>query len=186
MTMNSVCRIRQERKEMPENSEGETLKAMASVKKSMRVLNKSLSESLRKLEESIFRISALGEVHIKLITTLMDVLGVPEEQRPVLDFPPAPIEAVSLAERSEAVTSGILRTVIRSLTKPCAEISKALIDAKEKINEAIGNFNTYEIEILARMLTKDPERYLDLDEQAAYRDKIRKWHQQLKDAFERP
>jgi hypothetical protein len=36
------------------------------------------------------------------------------------------------------------------------------------------------------MLTKDPERYLDLDEQAAYRDKIRKWHQQLKDAFEKP
>jgi len=170
---------------MPQNSE-ETLKAIASVKKSMRALNKSLSETLRKLEESIFRISALGEDHIKLITTLMDVLGVPEEQRPSLDFPPAPIEAVSLAERSEAVTSGILRTVIRSLTKPCIEISRALIDAKEKINASIGNFNTYEMEILARMLTKDPERYLDLDEQAAYRDKIRKWHQQLKDAFEKP
>ena len=173
-------------KEMPENSEDETQRAVASVKKSIRVLNKSLTTSLRKLEESIFQISALGEAHIKLITTLMDVLGVPEEQRPTLDFPAAPIEAVSLAERSEAVTSGILRTVIESLTKPCAEISKALIDAKEKINASIGNFNTYEMEILARMLNKDPERYLDLDEQAAYRDKIRKWHQQLKDAFERP
>jgi hypothetical protein len=170
---------------MPENSEDETLKATASVKKSMRVLNKSLSESLRKLEQSIFQISALGEAHIKLITTLMDVLGVPEEQRPLLDFPPAPIETVSLAERSEAVVSGILRSVIKSLTKPCIEISKALIDAKEKINATIGNFNTYEMEILSRMLSKDPERYLDPDEQAAYRDKIRKWHQQLKEAFEK-
>jgi hypothetical protein len=171
-------------KEMPENPEDETLKALSSVRKSMRVLNKSLSQSLEKLEESILQISALGEAHIKLITTLMDVFGVPEEQRPALDFPPAPIEAVSLAERSEAVTSGMLRPVIKSLTKPCIEISKALIDAKEKINASIGNFNTYEMEILARMLSKDPERYLDLDEQAAYRDKIRKWHQQLKDAFE--
>ncbi len=171
---------------MPENTEDETTKAVASVKKSMRALNKSLSESLRRLEESIFQISALGEAHIKLITTLMDVLGVPEEQRPALDFPPAPIEVVSLAERSEAVTSGILRPLVRSLTKPCIEISRALIDAKEKINSTIGNFNTYEMEILARMISKDPERYLDLDEQAAYREKIRKWHQQLKDAFERP
>jgi len=171
---------------MPGNTDDETLKAIYSVKNSMRVLNKSLLGSLRKLEESVFQISALGEAHIKLITTLMDVLGVPEEQRPPLDFPTAPIEEVSLAERSEVVASGILRAVIRSLTRPCIEISKALIDAKEKINTTIGNFNTYEMEILARMLTKDPERYLDLDEQAAYRDKIRKWHQQLKDAFERP
>jgi len=171
---------------MPQSTEEETLKAMASVRQSMRVLNKSLSESLRKLEESIIRISALGEAHIKLITTLMDVLGVPEEQRPALDFPPAPIEVISLAERSEAVTSGILRTVIRSLTRPSIEISRALNDAIEKINASIGNFSTYEMEILARMLTKDPERYLDPDEQAAYRDKIRKWHQQLKDTFEKP
>jgi hypothetical protein len=176
----------EEKKEMSENPEEETLKALASLKKSMVVLNKHLSESLRKLEESIFRISALGEVHIKLITTLMDILGVPEDQRPPLDFPPAPIEAVSFTERSEAVVSGMLHMVIKSLTKPCIEISKALIDAKEKINAAIGNFNTYEMEVLARMLTKDPERYLDSDEQVAYREKIRKWHQQLKEAFERP
>jgi hypothetical protein len=36
------------------------------------------------------------------------------------------------------------------------------------------------------MQTKDPERYLGPDEQVAYREKIRKWHQQLKEAFERP
>lgn len=171
---------------MWENSEEETLKALASVKRSMQVLNKNLSKSLRVLEESIFRISALGELHIKLITTLMDVLGVPEDQRPLLDFPPAPIEVVSSAERSEAIVGGMLRIVIRSLTKPCIEISKALVEAKEEINVAIGNFNTYEMEILARMLTKDPERYLGPDEQVAYREKIRKWHQQLKEAFERP
>jgi hypothetical protein len=171
---------------MWENSEEETLKALASVKRSMQALNKNLSKSLRVLEESIFRISALGELHIKVITTLMDVLGVPEDQRPLLDFPPAPIEAVSSAERSEAIVGGILRIVIRSLTKPCIDISKALVEAKEEINVAIGNFNTYEMEILARMLTKDPERYLGPDEQVAYREKIRKWHQQLKEAFERP
>lgn len=171
---------------MWENSEEETLKALASVKRSMQVLNKNLSKSLRVLEESIFRISALGELHIKLITTLMDVLGVPEDQRPLLDFPPAPIEAVSSAERSEAIVGGMLRIVIMSLTKPCKEISKALVEAKENINTAIGNFNTYEMEVLARMLTKDPERYLGPDEQVAYREKIRKWHQQLKEAFERP
>jgi hypothetical protein len=171
---------------MAENTEEDTLKALASVKKSMEVLNKNLSEALRKLEEGIFRISSLGEVHIKLIMTLMDVLGVPEDQRPALDFPSAPIEAVSFAERSEALVSGMLRIVIKSLTKPCIEISKALIAAKEKINVEIGNFDTYEMEVLARMLTKDPERYLDPDEQAAYREKIKKWHQQLKEAFERP
>jgi hypothetical protein len=171
---------------MTENPEEETLKALASVKKSMEALNKNLSESLRKLEEGIFRISALGEVHIKLITTLMDVLGVPEDQRPLLAFPSAPIEAVSFAERSEATVSGILRIIIKSLEKPCGEISKALTAAKEEISVTIGNFNTYEMEVLARMLTKDPKRYLDPDERLAYREKIKKWHQQLKEAFEKP
>ena len=171
---------------MVEESSEETLEALASVKKSMEVLNRNLSEALQRLEEAILRVSSIGEVHIKLITTLMDVLSVPEDQRPALDFPSAPIEATSLAERSEAIVSGILRIVIKSLTKPCIEISKSLIAAKEKINVAIGNFDTYEMEVLARMLTKDPERYLDSEEQIAYREKIRKWHQQLKEAFERP
>ncbi len=171
---------------MTENSEEEALKALTSVKKSMDVLNRNLSESLRKLEEGIFRISSLGEAHIKLIVTLMDVLGVPEDQRPPLAFPSAPIEAVSFAERSEATVSGILRIVIKSLSKPCGEISKALIAAKEQINVTIGNFDTYEMEVLAGMLTKDPERYLGSDEIGAYREKIQRWHRQLKDAFEKP
>jgi hypothetical protein len=169
-----------------ETTDKGTFEALASLKKSMEALNKNLSNALGRLEEAILRISSLGEVHIKLITTLMDVLSVPEDQRPALDFPPAPIEATSLAERSEAIVSGILRVVIKSLTKPSNEISKALLAAKEKINMAIGNFDTYEMEVLARMLTKDPERYLDSEEQIAYREKIRKWHQQLKEAFERP
>jgi hypothetical protein len=177
--------MNEEGERIPENPEEETLKALASVRKSIAGLSKHLSESLRKLEEAIFRISALGEIHIKLITTLMDVLGVPEDQRPSLDFPPAPIEAVSSAERTEATVSGMLHQVIQSLPKSCIEISKALIDAKEKINASIGNFSTYEMEILARMLTKDPERYLDPDEQVAYREKIKKWRQQLKEAYER-
>jgi hypothetical protein len=174
------------RKVMTENSEEETLNALTSVKKSMDVFNKSLSESLRKLEEGIFRISSLGEAHIMLIVTLMDVLGVPEDQRPQLTFPSAPIEAVSSAERSEAIVSGILRIVIKSLSKRCGDISKALIASKEQINVTIGNFDTYEMEVLAGMLTKDPQRYLDSDEIVAYREKIKRWHQQLKEAFERP
>jgi hypothetical protein len=171
---------------MADSSEEGILETLASVKKSMEVLSRNLSEALRKLEEAVLRISSLGEVHIRLITTLMDILSVPEDQRPALDFPSAPIEAASLSERSEAIVSGLLRIIIKSLTRPCGEISKALIAAKDRINVAIGNFDTYEMEILARMLTKDPERYLDSEEQIAYRDKIRKWHRQLKEAFERP
>jgi hypothetical protein len=174
------------RKGMTESSEEETLKALTSVKKSMDVLNRNLLETLRKLEEGIFRISSLGEAHIKLIVTLMDVLGVPEDQRPALAFPSAPIEVVSSAERSEATISGILRIVIKSLSKRCGEISKALISTKEQINVTIGNFDTFEMEVLAKMLTKDPERYLDPDEIVAYREKIERWHRQLKEAFEKP
>ncbi|WXG43338.1 MAG: hypothetical protein WED04_04740 [Promethearchaeati archaeon SRVP18_Atabeyarchaeia-1] len=170
---------------MTRNQEDETLRVLTSVKKSMEGMNRNLSKSLRILEEAIIRISALGESHIKLIMTLMDILGVPEDQRPPLDFPSSPTEELLFAERSEVLASGILRTVIKSLRSTSIEISKALTSAKEEINKRIGNFDTYEMEILARMLTKDPERYLDLDEQVAYREKIRKWHRQLKEAFEK-
>jgi len=171
---------------MPRNStDEETYKMLASIKNSLEALNRNLAESLRKLEEGIIRISALGEVHIKLAVTLMDVLGIPEETRPALEFPPAPIGAVISAERSESVVSGYLRTIVKSLTKPCGEIAGALTATKEQINKTIGNFDTYEMEILAKQLKKDPNRLLDADERVAYRGKIRKWHQQLKEAFEK-
>ena len=171
---------------MTTNSEEDNLRVLNSIKKSLATLNKSLSESLRRLEEAIIRISALGEVHIKLAKTLMDVLGIPEEVRPTLDFPVAPVEPVESAERVESVVSGLLRGMVMSLTKSCGDISKAIVASKQEINKLIGNFDTYEMEILARELKKSPDRVLDPDERLAYREKIRKWHRQLIEAFEKP
>jgi len=170
---------------MAANSEEDTLRTLNSIKKSIATLNKSLSASLRRLEQAIFQISALGEVHIKLAKTLMDVLGIPEETRPTLDFPPAPIEPVESAEKAESIISGLLRGIVMSLTKPCGEIAKAIAASKQEINKMVGNFDTYEMEILARELRKWPERVLDPNEQVAYREKIRKWHKQLVEAFQK-
>jgi len=171
---------------MTVDSEDDTLRMLNSIKKSLAALNKGLSDSLRRLEEAIFRISALGEVHIKLAKTLMDVLGIPEEVRPPLDFPPAPVEPVESAERAESMISGLLRGIVMRLAKPCGEIANAITASKQEINKLVGNFDTYEMEILARELRKWPERILDSAEQVAYREKIRKWHKQLIEAFEKP
>jgi hypothetical protein len=171
--------------EMGDTLEEERLSALNSIKKSIATLNKSLSESLRRLEEAIFQISAVGEVHIKLAKTLMDVLGIPEETRPTLDFPPAPVGPVESAEKAETIVSGLLREMVMSLAKTCGAIAKAITASKEEINKMVGNFDTYEMEILARELRKWPERTLDPNEQVAYREKIRKWHKQLVEAFEK-
>nr|MDO8134559.1 hypothetical protein [Candidatus Njordarchaeum guaymaensis] len=171
---------------MAVGSEEDISRTLDSIKKSLAALNKSLSYSLRRLEEAIFRISALGEVHIKLAKTLMDVLGIPEEVRPSLAFPPAPVEPVESVERAESVVSGLLRGIVMSLTKSCGEIAKAMTASKQEINKLIGNFDAYEMEVLAKQLGKWPERVLDPDERIAYREKIRKWHRQLIEAFEKP
>jgi hypothetical protein len=171
---------------MEGSSADEILKTLTSIEESLRRLNSNLSESLQKLQEAIVRISSLGEIHIKLAVSIMDILGIPQEERPSLDFPAAPIEAVESQERAEAKVSGLLRPIVKSLLKPCGEIAKAIIASKEEINRSIGNFDTYELEILARELNKEPKRELDSDERIAYREKIRVWHRGLRVAFEKP
>jgi hypothetical protein len=171
---------------MTANAEKGNLKMLNSIKKSLATLNRDLQETLRRLEDAVFRVSALGEVHLKLAVTLMDVLGIPQEGRPQLDFPTAPVESVESAGRVESIISGLLRGIIMSLRKPCGEIAKAISASKREINEQVGNFDTQEMEALAKELGKTPNRNLDPDEQTAYREKIRKWHKKLTESFEKP
>jgi hypothetical protein len=171
---------------MTSNSEDDNLKILNSIKKSLATLDKNLSESLRRLEDAVFRISALGEVHLKLAVTLMDVLGIPQEGRPQLEFPAAPVESVESVARVESIINGLLRGIIISLRRSCGEIAKAILASMKEINEQVGNFDTQEMEAVANTLRKTPDRMLSPDEQTEYREKVRKWHRELTEAFEKP
>jgi len=168
-----------------QDSEGRALKTLTSIEASFEKLNKNVAEALARLDEATIRISALNEIHIKLARTIMRVLNIPEQEELPPDFLPASPGAIWSAERAGALASGILRPIVRSLQKPCGEISKAIIASKESILEATRNFDTYEMEVMAKELNKDPDRILDAEEQEAYRQKIKTWNEQLKKTLEK-
>nr|MDO8134558.1 hypothetical protein [Candidatus Njordarchaeum guaymaensis] len=169
---------------MAEYQEGWTLKILSSIEKSFERLNKNLAEALARLDEATARISGLNEIHIKLAKTIMKVLNIPEQEELPTDFLPAPPGAIWSAERAETLANGFLRPIVRSLQKPCGEIAKAVTVSRDEILEATRNFDTYEMDVLAKQLNKEPDRLLDTEEQEAYRRKIKSWTQQLRDTLE--
>jgi hypothetical protein len=169
---------------MVSNSEITIGKVLRSIEASFEALNKSVAEALARINEATTRISALNEIHVKLARTIMTVLNIPQESELPTELLPAPVGAISSAERAQSLASGFLRPIIRSLTKPCAEIAKAIAISKEEINKMVGNFDTYEMEVLAKELNKKPDRVLDSDEQISYRQKVKTWTEQLREKLE--
>lgn len=165
------------------DSEGRTLRTLASIQKSFDRLNEKLLEALARLDEATTRISALGEIHFKLAKTVMDILGISEELGSPLAYLPGPMGAISSAERAELMTSGLLRPIIKSLRKSCGDIAQVINASRNDILKVTGNFDFTEMEILAREFCKDPDRVLSSDEQEAFRNKIREWALHLRDAF---
>lgn len=168
---------------MAADSAGRALRTLASIERSFERINEKLLEALARLDEATTRISALGEIHLKLAKTIMDILGISEELDSPLTFLTGPVGAISSAQRTESMASGLLRPIIRSLGKPCRDIAQAIKASKEEILRATDNFDLTEMEILARELCKDPDRVLGSDEQDAFRHKIREWTHHLKDVF---
>jgi len=167
---------------MAPESEESALETLTSIQRSFDMLNEKFLEALARLDEATTRISALGEIHLRLARTIMDVLGIPEDLGSASTLQ-EPVDAISAASRTETIASGLLRPIIRSLRKPCGEISRAINASKEEILRITGNFDSTEMEILARELCKDPERILGSDEQEAFRNKIREWTLRLRDAL---
>jgi len=167
---------------MAPNSEESALETLTSIQRSFDILNEKFLEALARLDEATTRISALGEIHLRLAKTIMDVLGIPEDLGSTSALQ-GPTVAISAAGRAESVASGLLRPIIRSLGKSCGDISQAINASKEEILKLTGNFDSTEMEILAREFCKDPERILGSDEQEAFRNKIREWTLRLKDAL---
>jgi hypothetical protein len=164
------------------DSEESALRILASMQRSLDKLNEKSLEALARLDEATTRISALGEIHIRFAKTIMDVLGIPEDIGTPSTFS-GPMGAISSAQRAESMASGLLRPIIRSLTKPCGEIAQALNASKEEILGVTSNFDFTEMEILAREFRKEPDRILGSDEQEAFRNKIREWNLHLRDAL---
>jgi hypothetical protein len=172
-----------EKQIMTLDSEGRALRTLTSIQKSFDKLNEKLFEALARLDEATTRISALGEIHFKLAKTIMEILGIPEDLGPPLTYLPAPMGAISSAERAESMASGLLRPIIKSLRKSCGDIARAINASKNDILKETGNFDFTEMEILAREFGKNPDRVLSSDEQEAFRNKIREWTLHLRDAF---
>ena len=167
---------------MAPESEESALQTLMSIQRYFDMLNEKFLEALARLDEATTRISALGEIHLKLAKTIMDVLGIPED----LDSAPTlqePMDAIAFAGRAESIASGLLRPIIRSLRNSCGDISRAINASKEEIFKVAGNFDSIEMDILARELCKDPERTLSSDEQEAFRNQIREWTLRLRDAL---
>lgn len=167
---------------MAADSEESPLKILTSIQKSFDLLNEKFLEALARLDEATTRISALGEIHLRLARTIMDVLGIPEDLGSASNFQ-GPMIAISSAQRIESITSGLLSPIIRNLGKPCRDISQAINVSKEEILKLTGSFDITEMDILAREFGKDPGRVLGSDEQEAFRNKIREWNHRLKDAL---
>ena len=167
---------------MVENSEESALEILASIQKSFDALNDKFLEALARLDEATTRISALSEIHLRLARTIMDVLGIPEDLGSATALQ-GPMVAISSAGRAESIASGLLRPIIRSLGKPCGEITRAINASREEILKLTGNFDFTEMDILAREFSKDPDRILGSDEQVAFRNKIREWTLRLRDVL---
>ncbi|WXG43339.1 MAG: hypothetical protein WED04_04745 [Promethearchaeati archaeon SRVP18_Atabeyarchaeia-1] len=164
-------------------SEGRTLKTLASMRRSFDRINEKLLEALARLDEATARILALSEIHSRLAETIMDILGIPEELGSSLTSLPEQLGAISGAARAETMASGLLRPIIRSLRKPCGDIARAINSSKEEILKATDHFDFAEMDILARDFSKSPDRFLSSDEQEALRNKIREWTLRLRNAF---
>lgn len=96
-------------------SEGRTLKTLASMRRSFDRINEKLLEALARLDEATARILALSEIHSRLAETIMDILGIPEELGSSLTSLPEQLGAISGAARAKTMASGLLRPIIRSL-----------------------------------------------------------------------
>nr|MDO8099210.1 hypothetical protein [Candidatus Njordarchaeota archaeon] len=171
---------------MAQDSESTARRVLSSIENSFEKLNKDVAEALARINEATTRISALNEIHIKLAKTIMMILNIPQENELPTDLLPAPVGAISSAERAQSLASGFLRPIVRSLRKPCAEIAKAITTSKKEISGVTGDFDTYEMEVLARELNKKPDRVLDLDEQESYKQKVKTWTEQLREKLEEP
>jgi hypothetical protein len=167
---------------MSGNSKGTALKTLASVKRSSDKINERILEALARLDEATTRITALGEIHIRLAKTIMDVLGIPQEAGPPLAFQ-EPMGAISSAQRAVTIASGLLRPIIRSIRETCGNIAQAINASKEEILKVTSDFDFTEMEILAREFGKDSDRVLGSDEQEAFRNKIKEWTYRLKNAL---
>jgi hypothetical protein len=173
-----------EQASMTDDSGSTARRVLSSIEVSFEKLNKNVAEALARINEATTRISALNEIHIRLAKTIMTVLNIPQESELPTELLPAPVGAISSAERAQSLANGFLRPIVRSLRKPCAEIAKAIAISKEEISEATGSFDTYEMEVLAKELNKKPDRMLDSDEQESYRHKIKTWTEQLREKLE--
>jgi hypothetical protein len=167
---------------MAGDSEQSAPKMLASMQKSFDTLNEKFLEVLARLDEATTRISALIEIHLRLARTMMDVLGIPEDLGSTSALQ-GPMAAISSAGRAESIASGLFRPIIRSLRKPCKDITQAISASKEEIVKLTENFDFTEMDILSREFCKDPDRILDSDEQEAFRNKIREWTLHLRDAL---
>jgi hypothetical protein len=165
------------------DSEGRVKKTLASIQRSFDVVNEKLLQALTRLDDATTRILALGEIHSKLAKTIMDVLGIPEQLDSALISLPDQIGAISSVERTEIMANGLLRPIVRVLSRPCGEIAEAIISSKDEILKLFGDFDSTEMEVLAREFSKDPARILSPEEQETFRNTIREWTLRLKDAF---
>jgi hypothetical protein len=162
---------------------GRVLKTLTSIERTFELLNGKILEALARLDEATARISALGEIHFKLAKTITGVLGIPQDVDSGLDYLLGPMGAISTTQRAESITAGLMSPIIRSLRKPCRDIAQAINAARENILRLAGDFDFREMEITAEEFCRDPDRVLSLEQQKAFRDKIKEWTLRLKDSF---
>ena len=164
-------------------SEGRILKAISSIEKTFNTLNGKILEALARLDEATVRISALGEIHLRLAKTINSILGVPQDTGSSLDYLLGPMGAISSTQRAEATAAGLLSPIVRSLERPCRDIVIAINVSKEDIPRVSASFDLGEMESIAKELSRDPDRSLSLDQQEALRNKIREWTLRLRNAL---
>jgi hypothetical protein len=164
-------------------SEGRILKTLVSMERTFNILNRKISEALTKLDEATVRISALGEIHLKLAKTITGILGVPQDIGSSLDYLLGPMVAISSSQRAESMAAGLLTPIVRNLGKPCRNIAQAINTSKVDIMRLTRDFDFAEMEIVAEEFCRDPDRVLDPEQQETLRNKIREWTLRLKNAF---